>query len=162
MSNVITDVEGFLGKEWHQFITWLEGEEEKLKPIITIAENVLNAIKSFEASPEGQALEAVIESVIPASTGLINAFKLQLPVWLVQLKWIEDEDSKTLDEQWADAQAYLATIVDPQVYAVQLAALKSLFSTFFANNAGVSLNIQQGIVLSQPTHSMDSIIGQVA
>lgn len=159
MANPIQDVELFIGKEWHQFTAWLQAEETKLKPVITIAENVLNGIKDFEISPEGQALEGLLETLIPASTGLVEAFNLQLPVWLVQLKWIENEDNKTLSEQWADAQAYLATIIDPHVYATQFASLKALFTVFFGGDGTNVVNIQQAITLSQPSHSMDSIIG---
>lgn len=159
MSNPIQDAEQWLGKEWHQFVTWLKGAENTLKPVLSIAENVLNGLKTFVASPVGLTLESLVETLIPASTGLVEAFNLQLPVWLVQLKWIEAEDDKTLSEQWSDAQAYLNSITDPKVYATQLASLKALFTAFFAGDGENAVNIQQAIVLSQPSHTMDTITG---
>jgi hypothetical protein len=153
MANIFSDIANFFKK----VLSWLEGAEKALAPVLDIAENLLNGLKNFEASPAGQTVEALIESIVPASTGLINAVKLQLPVWLKDLGWVKDETNKTLDEQWADAQAYLASIVDPNVRATQLNALKSLFTHFFATNTGATVNgqqftIQQALVLAQPSH----------
>lgn len=141
---------------------WLKGAEKALAPAITIAEGLLNALKSFDNSIVGQTVEGLIEQYIPASTGLINAFKIQLPIWLIDLKWIENEATKTLEEQWQDALDYINTIVDPKVKATQLASLKALFLHFFGTNTGTLINgkeltIQQMIVLSPPTHSPDIV-----
>lgn len=145
-----------LSQLFHKVIDWIKGAEEKLHPVIVIAENVLNALKSFNDSTIGKTVIAIVEAEIPASTGLINAFQLQLPIWLVELKWIDGESTKTLEEQWQDAQAYLKT-VSPDVYASQYNTLKALFIKFFADNGGAVVTIQQSLVLAQPTHSMDYI-----
>ncbi len=152
MANIIQDIGHFFKK----VLDWITGAEEKLKPILKIAEDVLNALKS----PAAQSIEAIIESVVPASTGLIEAFKLQLPVWLVQLKWIEDEAGKTLDQQWQDALNYLNSIPDKDVRAAQLATLKALFTKFFGSDGEHVVNIQQAITLSQPSHDIDKVVGQ--
>lgn len=158
MSNPIQDVENFLVNIFKKLIEWITGAEKALKPVITIAENVLNGIKNFDGSVEGASIESLIEQLIPASTGLIDAFKIQLPVWLTQLNWIKDEANKTLDEQWADAQAYLNSIIDKDVKATQLAALKALFTKFFGSDGEHVVNIQQAITLSQVTHDPDKVI----
>lgn len=163
---VINSVGVFLAKEFHDVVTWIESEEQKIKPVITIAENVLNGLKTFDASIVGQTLEGVLEVTIPASTGIIDAFKLQLPVWLIELKWIENEGNKTLQQQWEDAKVYLDTL-SPDVFAVQYNTLKALFTKFFgvntldANNpdVGANLNIQQSLLLAQPSHDIKSITG---
>lgn len=154
--NLLTEISDLFSR----LIKWITQAETKLAPVIDIAENVLNGLKSFDDSIVGATVEGIIEQFIPASTGLISAFKLQLPVWIIELNWIKAEQGKTLEEQWKDALAYLATISDPKTKAVQLAGLKALFLHFFGSNAGVTVNgkeltIQQMIVLSPPTHQPD-------
>jgi len=156
-NNPFQDLGSFLSNLFKKIVSWITAAEHVLGPVITIAETLLNGLKSFDNSVVGQTVEGLIEQYIPASTGLINAFKLQLPVWLIDLGWIQNEATKTLDQQWQDALAYLATIKDPNVKATQLAALKSLFLHFFGTNSGTVVNgkpltIQQMITLSQPTH----------
>lgn len=162
-NNPFQDLGNFLSNLFKKIFTWIAAAEHALGPDITIAETLLNALKSFDGSVLGQTVEAVIEQYIPASTGLINAFKLQLPVWLIDLGWIKNEVGKTLEEQWADALVYINGIQDPKVKATQLAALKALFLHFFGTNSGTVVNgqpltIQQMITLSQPTHD-PNIVG---
>lgn len=145
-------VETFLSDLFHKIGDWLKGAEKELATPIKIAEDVLNGLKSFDGSVIGQTLETAIETWIPASTGLINAFKLQLPIWLQELNWLSAETGKTLDEQWQDALTYLSTIKDADVYASQYNTLKALFIKFFGTNAGSVVNIQQALTLGQPTH----------
>lgn len=157
-------LETFLSILFKKIAAWLKGAEKVLAPSIQIAENLLNALKKFEASPLGQTVNVLIETLIPASTGLINAFQLQLPVWLIDLGWIKNEAGKTLDQQWQDAQAYLNSIIDPNVKATQLAALKALFTNFFVQNSGVTVSpnteftINHAMVLAVPSHD-PSIVG---
>lgn len=151
--NIITDAENWLSKAWKSVTAWITKAEVTLQPAIVIAENVLNAIKAFDGSVVGQTVESIIEAEIPAATGLINAFKLQLPVWLIELNWISAESSKSLEDQWGDALAYLATIKDADVYASQLNTLKALFTKFFGNNEQLPVTIQQALTLAQPTHA---------
>lgn len=153
MSNIFTP----LVKLFHNIVAWITKAEKQLAPVIDIAENLLNALKKFDDSIVGQTVEGIIETYIPASTGLINAFKIQLPIWIIDLGWAKNEVGKTVQEQWQDALNYLDGIVDPKVKATQLAALKALFLHFFGSNTGVTvdgkeLTIQQMIVLSPPTH----------
>lgn len=162
-NNPFQDLGNFLSGLFKKIVFWITAAEHALGPVITIAETLLNALKSFDQSVVGQTVEGLIEQYIPASTGLINAFKLQLPVWLIDLGWIKNEASKTLEEQWADALVYINGIQDPKVKATQLAALKALFLHFFGTNSGTVVNgqpltIQQMIVLSQPTHD-PNIVG---
>lgn len=150
-------VETFLKTLFQKILAWITKAETALSPAITIAENLLNGLKKFDESVVGQTVISIIEAYIPASTGLINAFQLQLPVWLIDLGWIQNEEGKTLQQQWQDAQTYLEGIVDTKVKATQLASLKALFLHFFATNTGAVVDgkeftIQQAIVLSPPTH----------
>ena len=152
-------VETFVSNLFSKILNWIKGAEAKLKPVLDIAENILNALKTFDASALGQTVEGLIETVIPASTGLINAFKLQLPVWLIKLNWITNEDNKTFDQQWTDALAYLDTLKGGSEYAVQLNSLKALFTEFFAGNGKDVVNIQQALTLAQAHHDITPIIG---
>lgn len=157
-------IETFLSDLFQKIVSWLKGAEKALSPVISIAENLLNALKKFDESVVGQTVEGLIEQYIPASTGLINAFKLQLPIWLQQLNWIETESSKSIEEQWQDALKYINSISDADVKATQLNSLKALFIKFFgANsenviNATTPLTIQHALVLAQPSHD-PNIVG---
>lgn len=156
--SIITDLANLFKK----ILGWIEKAEKALGPVIPIAEGLLNGLKSFDSSVVGQTVEGIIEQFVPASTGLINAFKIQLPIWLIDLKWIQNEGNKTLEEQWQDAMTYLNGIVDPKIRATQLASLKALFMHFFGTNTGAlidgkELTIQQMMVLSPPTHDANIV-----
>lgn len=148
----------WIADELHKLVSWISGAEKTLAPAISIAETALNALKTFDSSVAGQTIESIIEGVIPASTGLINAFHLQLPVWLVELNWIKNETGKTLTEQWEDVQSYLNSISDPDVKASQYNTLKALFLKFFGSNTGEPVTIQQALTLAQPTHSDNVLV----
>lgn len=138
---------------FHKVLTWIKGAEDKLHPAIKIAEDLVNALKS----PQAETVEAIIETIVPASTGLINAVKLLLPSILEKLKWVDTEVTKDLNSQWDDAIKYLESLKGTDEYAVQLNSLKALLTKFFAQNAGQDLTIQQALVLSQPTHDISTI-----
>ncbi len=136
----------------HNVLNWIKGAEQTLAPALTIAENLLNLLKDFQDSAAGQTIELIIEAAIPASTGIIEAFKIQLPFWLKELNLIKGEADKSLTEQWQDVLTYINSIQDPDVKASQYNTLKALFTKFIANNTGQTTTIQQALVLAQPTH----------
>ncbi len=143
----------WISKAIHDVLNWIKGAEAKLSKPLSIAEDLLNGLKSFDESATGQLVETIIEATIPASTGLIDAFKLQLPLWLKELNLIKGEFDKSLTEQWEDVLTYLNSIQDPDVKAAQYNTLKALFSKFVAVNTGNPATIQQMLTLGQPTHS---------
>jgi hypothetical protein len=147
----------WISDEIHKLLAWVTQAEKKLAPAISIAETVLNALKSFDNSIIGQTVESIIEAAIPASTGLIEAFKIQLPIWLIDLNLIKNDGNKTLTEQWEDILTYLNSISDPDVKASQYNTLKALFLKFFGTNSGEVVSIQQALMLAQPTHG-DNIL----
>lgn len=151
--SIIKDTENWISTAIHNVLEWIKGAEKKLASPIAIAENVLNALKSFDTSVIGQTVIAVVETAAPQSKNLISAFELQLPIWIIELNWIQKEEGKTLEEQWADALKYLESIKDADVYASQLNSLKALFIKFFGTNAGQEVTIQQSLTLAQPTHA---------
>lgn len=153
MSTPIEQAENWLSNEFQTIVAFIAHKEQQLAPAITIAENLLNGIKSFEGGIIGKGIELVLETYIPASTGLINAFKLQLPIWLIELNWLKSESDKSLTEQWEDALSYLNSISNDQVKASQYNTLKALFIHFFGTNSAEGLiNIQQALVIAQPSH----------
>lgn len=148
----------WIAGELHKLIDWITKAEKKLAPAISIAETLLNALKAFDSSIAGQTIETLIEIAIPASTGLINAFKLQLPVWLIELNLIKHETDKSLTEQWEDVQTYLNSISDPDIKASQYNTFKALFLKFFGTNMGESVTIQQALTLGQSTHTNEMLV----
>ncbi len=156
MSNIIKNIGNWIANEFVAIQEFITKEEKTLKPYLQIADNLVNFIKNMTSTPEGKFVITTIETVVPSSTKLLDALILQLPIWVVDLNWTINEIGKTPEEQFSDGVAYLKTIKDPDVYAVQLNSLKALITKFFANNNAALLTIQQSLILAQPDHSANS------
>lgn len=147
----------FLGNLWDKVKSLFHTASSKVHDIVTIADNVANAVKTLEASTVGQFIESGIEALIPASTGLVNAFKLWLPVIVTDLNWAVKEEGKTDAEKVADAVAYLESIKGTDVYASQLNTLNALIQKWLSDNHGAGLSIQQALTISQVNHNPDLV-----
>lgn len=153
---LINNIDKWLVTAFHSVINWITNAEKKLSPALSIAENLVNRFKAFEASTAGQSLEALIESVVPASTGLIDAIKLQFPKWFTAMRLIDGEITKPLDEQGQDAINALQKVkaLDIDTYAGDLNTLKALITKFVATNSGDmgTITMPQSLMLAQPSH----------
>jgi hypothetical protein len=145
----------FLETLWNKVKSLFSGADTLVHTIVTTADNLANAIKNLEASQVGQFLEVGLEALIPASTGLINAFKLWLPVVVIDLNWAVKEDGKTDAEKVADAVAYLESIKGTDAYAAQLNTLNALIQKWLSDNQQGGLTIQQALTISQVNHNPD-------
>ena len=147
----------FLKDLWDKVKSLFHSASPLVHTIVTIADNAVNAIKTAEASQAGQLLESGLEAIIPASTGLINAFKLWLPVIVTNLNWAVKEDGKTDAEKIADALAYLESIKGTDAYAAQLNTLNALIQKWLSDNQQAGLTIQQALTVSQVNHNPDLV-----
>lgn len=149
--------ENFLEKIWDSVKSFFSGASPVIHEIVTVADNIVNGLKALDSSTVGQFLESGVEALIPASTGLVSAFKLWLPVAVTDLNWAVKEDGKTDAQKVSDAVAYLATIKGTDTYATQLNSLNALVQKFLSDNQGAGLTIQQALAVSQVNHSPDLI-----
>jgi hypothetical protein len=147
----------FLADLWEKVKSLFHTATSEVHNIVTIADNIANQIKTLEASAVGQFLEATIETLIPASTGLVNAFRLWLPKIVTDLNWAVKEAGKTDAEKIADAVAYLESIKGTDAYAAQLNTLNALIQKWLSDNQGAGLTIQQALTISQVNHNPDLV-----
>lgn len=147
----------FLSGLWEKVKTFFHSASTEVHSIISIADNIVNAIKSVEQSQVGQLIETGLEAFIPASTGLINAFKLWLPKIVIDLNWAVAEEGKTDTQKVADAVAYLASIKGTDAYAAQLNTINALIQKWLSDNQGVGMTIQQALTVSQVNHNPDLV-----
>lgn len=163
MSDTTTSVKTWLSKAWTTIKTFFDKASNQVHDLTVIADNLANALKNAEASNIGQFLETTVEMIIPSSTGLINAFKLWLPVVVAKLNWAVAEEGKAPQQVVADAVSYLQGLKtsDPDLYAAQLNTLNALIQKWFSDNQGAGLNIQQALATTQVVHNPD-LIAQAA
>lgn len=140
-----------------RFWDWIKSLSPAGQAIISTADKLVNELKVLEASDAGQFLEGTIEAVVPASTGLVNAFKLWLPVVVTDLNWVVVEEGKTDAQKIADAVAYLKQlkISNPDAYAGQLNTLNALIQKWMSDNQGEGITMPQALAISQINHSSD-------
>lgn len=147
----------FLATLWDKVKTFFHSASDVVHDVVIMADEAVNKIKELEQSQVGQFLEMGIETIIPASTGLINAFKLWLPVVVTDLNWAVKEEGKTDAEKVQDALAYLASIKGTDIYATQLNSLNALIQKFLSDNQGAGMTIQQALTASQVVHNPELI-----
>ncbi|MGZ3750787.1 MAG: hypothetical protein ACXVB0_14690 [Mucilaginibacter sp.] len=152
----------FLADLWNKVKTFFSGASSEVHTIITIADNVANEIKKLEATDVGQFLEVTIETIIPSSTGLVNAFKLWLPKIVTDLNWAVQEEGKTDAQKISDAVTYLTNLKasNPDAYASQLNSINALIQKWLSDNQGAGLNIQQALTISQVNHNPNLVSAQ--
>jgi Cu2+-containing amine oxidase len=140
----------------------------KAEPIVdditNIANKLVNGIKAFKAAhPElVQDIEILIETVIPASTGLINAVKLAFPKAAAVIANVTTEESKTDQEKYQDLINYLTSLKtnDAVLYAGALNTINAWFQQFIASNQGVNLPVSQSLAIAPIVH--DPTLGVAA
>jgi hypothetical protein len=147
----------FLSSLWEKVKTFFHGASTEVHSIVDIADKIVNAIKSVEQSQVGQLIESGLEAFIPASTGLINGFKLWLPKIVTDLNWAVNEEGKTDTQKVADAVAYLASIKGTDAYAAQLNTINALIQKWLSDNQGSGMTIQQALTVSQVNHNPDLV-----
>jgi len=152
-----TTSNGFLAKLWDKVKSLFHSASGAVHTIVTVADNIANEIKTLEASQIGQFLETTVETLIPASTGLVNAFRLWLPKIVTDLNWAVKEEGKTDAEKIADAVAYLESIKGTDAYAAQLNTLNALIQKWLSDNQGAGMTIQQALTISQVNHNPDLV-----
>lgn len=149
----------FLENLWDKVKSLFSKADTLVHTIVTLADELVNKLKDLEESEAGQFLETAIETLIPASTGLINAFRLWLPIVVTDLNWAVQEEGKTSEEKIADAIAYLTKlkVINPDAYAAQLNTINALIQKWLSDNQGAGLNMPQALTITQVNHNPDLV-----
>lgn len=150
MSNPTTAV----GKLIAAVVSIFHKAEPIVDEIVNDANIFVNEFKILEASDVGQFVEVGLETLIPASTGLIEAAKLWLPRVSVLLTNIQSEESKTDEQKVQDLLAYANTLKvnDNVLYAGLMNTLNVAYQQFRANNQGVVLPVSQSLAIAPVSH----------
>lgn len=140
----------WLGRLFATVVSWFSKASAAIHDVTVLADNVTNAIKN---SPITGGIETALEMSIPASTGLVEAFKLELPNIVTKLNWAVAEESKTPDQLVSDGLAYLESIKGTDDYVIQLNSLAAKIQKWFSDNQGLGLTIQQALLTPQIVHN---------
>ena len=135
---------------WQDVLKFLHLIKDEGEKALQIANQVVNEILDFEQTPTGQAIENIIEGIIPAE--LKSAFILWLPTFLKGLKWAAGELAKNDDEILQDGLGYFKDLTG-DFKALQANTLAAGISKFVSDNTGAGLTIQQSITAAQPVHN---------
>lgn len=150
MSNTQT----FVGK----LIAAVVGIFHKAAPIVdeitNIADKFINELKVLEESQAGQFIESTIETIVPASTGLINGIKLWLPEIAGIITAGKVEEGKSDEQKLKDLVNYLSGLktADPVLYAGALNTLNAAVQQYLATNQGVILPVPQSLAIAPVVH----------
>lgn len=130
--------------------------------IVGQADKVVNVIKTLESSQVGQFLIDGVETIIPSSTGLINAFNLWFPKIAGIITTAQVETGKTDAQKVQDLITYLQGLKtnDPVLYAGALNTINTAVQQFLSTNQGVILTIPQSLAIGQVAH--DPTLGVAA
>ena len=147
--------ESFPEKIWDDIKDFFAKQGPVVKSITAQADALVNEFKNLEESTVGQFLESGIEAIIPASTGLINAVHIALPIVCVDLNWAVNEEGKSDALIITDALAYLAQLKtkDPVLYAGALNTLSTKIGTILSGDKGLTLTTEQSLLLSPIAHN---------
>jgi hypothetical protein len=156
------------GKSWlgnliSKFLTWVN---LKAKPEIhdfaVVADKVGNAFKASEASPTGllHLFEVALPMIIPASTGLVNAFQFALAKIVTDLDLAVAETSKTGDQIIMDGLKKLESLKGTEDYAIKMHSFAAKVQMFFSNNLQLGLTIEQALTLPAIVH--DPTLSKIA
>jgi len=140
----------WLSRLFASIVVFFSKAAPAIHDITVIADNVANVMKS---SPITSIVETGLEMAIPASTGLVEAFKLQLPNIVTKLNWAVAEESKTPDQLVLDGIRYLQSVKGTDIYVVQLNSFAALVQKWLSDNQGLGLTIQQALLTPQIVHS---------
>ncbi len=146
---VQTTQKTWLGNLIAKVAAFFSGASNGIHDITVIADNIANTIKN---SPLTGLLENALEMVIPASTGLVEAFKLELPNIVEKLNWALAAESKTPDALVIEGLAYLKTLKGTDDYVIQLNSFAAKVQKWFSDNLGYGLTIQAALLTPQIVH----------
>lgn len=129
--------------------TFLHGAKDEAEVILTAANDIVNKLVAWFKTPEGVALETIIEGLVPPT--LLAKFMLFLPVLFTDLNWAQTEAGKSDAAVLADAGTYINSLTG-NVKAAQLNSFNALVGAWLSEQQNTGLTIQQTLTVAQVVH----------
>jgi phage-related protein len=151
ISGAVESVANFVKTE----IAKIEGDvpqiEAALENAATIADNAVNALKTFVASPVGKTIEGVLEAVPGIGPYLTDVLNF-LPTLVVDLGWAVTEFNKSPAQVLQDGINTAVNAANVNVKATNLAVLQAHINTFVSGLSHAPISIQGALSLSPTIH----------
>lgn len=141
----------FAGRIIASIVHFVIGVKDETEIILVAANKAWNAIKIFAATPTGQAIELVLEGIIPAPF-LTEFTTVFLPTLLTDLGLVAAEVGKPNSQIITDGLTKLASLTG-NIKVATLNSANALTATWLAQQQGVDLPIQQSLTVVQTVHA---------
>lgn len=117
--------------------------EKALETAAQVANNAVNALKDWIATPQGQAVESVLATVVPVQW--LNGVLAFLPKILTDLGWAKQEFTKSPAQLVQDGISYATSSSNKDVVATNLATLQAHVNTYLGTVQGVTIPVQASL-----------------
>jgi hypothetical protein len=143
ITKVINSIGNFVSGAVKAAPTVIVNVEHALETAAQVSSNLVNALKSWIATPTGTLVKDVIETVVPAQwiEGVLNF----LPTILQDLGWAQAEFNKSPAQIVQDGITYATSSSNPNVVATNLATLAAHINTHIGSVQGVDIPIQASL-----------------
>lgn len=117
--------------------------EHALATAAQVANNLVNGLKAFAATPEGKLLEDVITSIVPAQW--VADIVKYLPIIIQDLGWATAEFNKSSAQLVTEGIQKVLAHPNPDVIATHMASLQAHINTKVASLQGVTVPVQASL-----------------
>lgn len=123
----------------------------------TIADNLVNGLKNWLATPAGQTVEDVITAIPgigPYATDVLNF----LPTLMVDLGWAQAEFTKSPQQVVVDGITAAVNAATPNIKSTNLSVLQAHVNTYLTTLAGAPVPIQASLTQANPVHTANAAV----
>lgn len=117
--------------------------DKALEVAAQVSLNLVNGLKKFIDSPEGQAVEDVVKMVVPAQW--VDGALAFLPTIIADLGWAKQEFSKSPADVVKDGITFAVSSTNKDVVASNLATLAAHVNTYIGKIQGITIPIQASL-----------------
>jgi len=122
----------------------------------TIANNLVNSLKMFSATPEGQTIEAVIEAV-PLIGPYVSDVLKYLPTLVADLGWATSEFTKSPAQVVTDGITAVLNGTNANVKATNLISLVANINTFISGLQGSATPIATAAAIAPAVYAASAL-----
>lgn len=152
ISNAAASIGHFVSTEWAKITGEVPVIEAALENAATVANNLVNGLKNWIASPAGKTIEAIIAEIpgiSPYLTDLLNF----LPTLVVDLGWAKNEFTKSPADVLADGIDTAVNNANSDVKATNLITLQAHINKFVSGLSQAPQSIQTAISIAPTVYS---------
>lgn len=153
----------WLGRLIQRFADWVSNTAKpEIHDVAVMADKIGNAFKASEASPTGllHLFEVALPMIIPASSGLVNAFQFALSKIVTDLDLAVAETDKTGDQIIMDGLKKLESLKGTEDYAIKMHSFAAKVQMWFSANLQLGITIEQALTLPAIVH--DPTLSKIA